>query len=255
MTDIKSRLRSPDTTLTGILNAIPSAVSTQAIAAAGADWVLIDQEHASIGPENMHAMIASTAGTDCSPWVRVPGADAAAVKTALDAGAEGIAFPQVADAAMAAECVAMTRYPPRGRRGWGPFSAAARWGVGLFDYLPSRGDATVCVVMIETPSAVDDIDAICRVEGIDCLLIAPYDLSTALGVPGMFDAPEVVEAVRRVERAVLSAGIPLGGVAMDPVRTAELLDRGYRVLLQHIDLLMLQQGTVQAMEWRSAAGR
>jgi 4-hydroxy-2-oxoheptanedioate aldolase len=251
MTSIKTRIGSGPSPLSGVLQVVPSPVATQAIAAGGADWVLIDQEHGPIGPESLHAMIASTAGTDCSPWVRVPGADPAAVKTALDSGAEGIVFPQVTDAVMAAECVAMTRYPPRGVRGWGPFVAASRWGVSLFDYLECRGDATVCVLLIETPAAIENIEAICRVEGIDCLIIAPYDLSTALGVPGQLDSPALVEAVHRAERAILAAGIPLGGVALDAARTASLLDRGYRILLQQIDVLMLQQATREAVGWRN----
>ena len=164
------RGRSP---LSFFVNVIPSPVATQALAAAGADVVWIDQEHGPIGPENLHAMVASTAGTPCSPWVRVPGCDEAAVKTALDAGAEGIVFPLVTTAESAAECVALTRYPPRGRRGWGPFVAHFRWGVELFDYLGQRGGETVCTILIETRSAIDNIEEICKVEGIDCLTIAP----------------------------------------------------------------------------------
>ena len=76
----------------------------------------------------------------------------------------------------AAACVALTRYPPRGRRGWGPFVAHARWGVGLFDYLPQRGDETVCMLLIETRAAVENIEAICRVEGVDGMIIGAFDL-------------------------------------------------------------------------------
>ncbi len=128
MTSIGERLRGGGPPLAGFLNLIPSPVATQALAAAGADVVVIDQEHGPIGPESLHAMIASTAGTSCSPWVRVSRSDEALVKTALDAGAEGIVFPLVSTAESAAECVALTRYPPDGRRGWGPLVAHSRWG-------------------------------------------------------------------------------------------------------------------------------
>jgi len=87
------------------------------------------------------------------------------VKTALDAGAEGIVFPLVTTAETAADCVALTRYPPKGRRGWGPFVAHSRWGVNLFDYYAQRGGETVCVLLIGTRSAVDHIQEICKVEG------------------------------------------------------------------------------------------
>lgn len=136
---MKKRLRNGEI-LAGYVAAIPSAVSVQAIAASGADWLIIDQEHGAVGPESLHAMIAATAGTQCAPLVRVPRRDEAWVKPALDLGAEGIVFPLVRTAEDAAECVSLLRYPPHGRRGWGPFIAHARWGVGLFDYLPQRGE-------------------------------------------------------------------------------------------------------------------
>jgi 4-hydroxy-2-oxoheptanedioate aldolase len=110
-------------------NIIPSAVVTQALASAGADAIVIDQEHAPVGPENLHAMIASTAGSNCTPLVRVTKRDEAMVKLALDFGAAGIVFPLTKTAEDAAECVAMTRYPPHGRAGdprrWR--RASARW--------------------------------------------------------------------------------------------------------------------------------
>lgn len=251
MPGTKERLRSGDRPQAGFLNLIPSPVATQALAAAGADVVLIDQEHGPIGPESLHAMIASTAGTSCSPWVRVSGCDAGLVKTALDAGAEGIVFPLVTDADSAAECVAVTRYPPLGTRGWGPFVAHSRWGVELFDYMGSRGDATVCSLLIETRSAVENIEEICQVEGIDCLTIAPFDLSTELGVSGQLDAPDVVEAVNHVERVIMDCGIPLGGAALTQQQTHALVEKGYRLLWHNFDVLMLKQSVRQAAEWRS----
>src|SRR3954467_11092259 len=127
---MKRRLHDGET-LAGYVATIPSAVSAQAMAAAGADFLVIDQEHGAVGPESLHAMVAATAGTGCAPLVRVPRRDEGWVKPALDLGAEGIVFPQVRPAEGAAECIALLRYPPHGRRGWGPFIAHARWGVGL----------------------------------------------------------------------------------------------------------------------------
>lgn len=228
---------------------IPSAVATQALAAAGADFLVIDQEHAPTGAENLHAMIAATAGTPCSPWVRVAKRDEAYVKPALDVGAEGIIFPLVRTVAEAAECVALTRYPPRGRRGWGPFIAHSRWGVELHDYLAKRGGETLCGLLIETKDAVENIEDICKVEGIDYMIVATFDLSTELGVPGKFDAPILLDAVRRVEQAVLKAGIALGAAALTREQTEGNLRRGHRILVYGFDVLVLKQHVRQAMEW------
>lgn len=251
MPGIKERLAVGREPQAGFLNLIPSAVATQALAAAGADVVLIDQEHGPIGPESLHAMVASTAGTSCSPWVRVSVRDEGLVKTALDAGAEGIVFPLVTDAETAAHCVALTRYPPKGSRGWGPFVAHSRWGVDLFDYLGSRGGETVCTLLIETRAAIENIEEICTVEGVDCLTIAPFDLSTELGVSGQLDAPELLEAVNHAERVILEAGIPLGGAALNQQQTNALMQRGYRLLWHNFDVLILKQFVRQTADWRS----
>ena len=224
MTSLKESLRAGKDPLAGFLNLIPSVVATQALAAAGADVVVIDQEHGPIGPETLHAMIASTAGTPCSPWVRVPRHDEAFTKTALDAGAEGILFPLISTAESAAECVALTRYPPQGRRGWGPFVAHSRWGVNLFDYLGQRGGETVCGILIETRSAIDNIREICKVEGVDCMTIALSIYQLTL---------ESRDALTKEQ-------------------TQALLKKGYRLLWHHFDVLILKQFVRQTAEWRSA---
>jgi len=249
MPSMKQRLRAGGT-LAGYVCAIPSAVSVQAIAAAGADYVILDQEHGAVGPEALHAMIAATAGTGCAPLVRVPKRDEAWVKPALDLGAEGICFPLIRTAEDAADCVSLLRYPPRGRRGWGPFIAHARWGTGLLDYLPRRGDEAVSMLLIETRAAVENIEAICRVEGVDCLVVAQFDLSTELGVSGRFDAPEFRDAVAHVERVVLGSGIPLGAAALTREQTRAILDLGYRLPVHGFDVLMLAGLVRQAAEWR-----
>jgi 4-hydroxy-2-oxoheptanedioate aldolase len=251
MTGIKERLRSGTVPLAGFVNVIPSPVATQAVAAAGADVVLIDQEHGPIGPESLHAMVASTAGTACSPWVRVPRRDEACVKTALDAGAEGIAFPLVNTAEDAADCVAFTRYPPQGRRGWGPFVAHSRWGVNLFDYTDQRGGATVCGLWIEIRKAIENIREICQVEGVDYMMIAPFDLSIDLGVSGRLDAPELLEAVTHAERVILEAGVPLAGAALTREATQSAVKKGYRLLWHQFDVLILKQFVRQTAEWRA----
>jgi 4-hydroxy-2-oxoheptanedioate aldolase len=248
---VKRRLKDGGLPLAGYLNLVASPMVTQALAAAGADVVVIDQEHGPIGPESLHAMVAATAGTDCSPWVRVPRCDEAYVKTALDAGAEGIMFPLIDTAESAAECVALTRYPPAGRRGWGPFAAHSRWGVGLFDYVARRGDETICAILIETQRAIDNIEQICQVEGIDCITIAPFDLSTDLGVSGRLDSPELVAAVDHAERVVQQAGVPLGGAALTKQQTQALMSKGYRLLWHNFDVLILKQFVQQTAEWRA----
>jgi 4-hydroxy-2-oxoheptanedioate aldolase len=240
---LKERLARETGVLNGVMGTIPSAVAAQAIASAGADFLLVDREHAPIGREALHAMITATAGTGCGPLVRVPAIDEAEVKLALDAGAEGVAFPMVRSAADVERCVALLHYPPRGSRGWGPFIAHSRYGTSPAEYSTTVGPQISCWAQIETREAVQGIDAIVRVPGLDVVVLAPFDLSIALGVEGQFDAPVFVEAVEAVERAAVAAGLPLCGVALDARRAAELAARGYRALLRGIDVFMLKAAT------------
>jgi 4-hydroxy-2-oxoheptanedioate aldolase len=247
----KDRLAAGGDPLRGVLAVIPSAVATQAIAAGGADFVLIDREHGPIDRESMHAMIAATAGTSCAPLVRVPTADAEAdVAAALDAGVEGIVYPMLRTAADAERCVAQMTYPPAGSRGWGPFAAHARHGTNIAAYAGDVAPHLTCAILIETPEAVENIDAIARTPGIDVIVVARFDLSTALGVPGQFDAPVLTDAVSTVENAADSAGVPLGGIALTADQATPLVAGGYRFLINGVDTLMLEGQTAAFEAWQ-----
>jgi 4-hydroxy-2-oxoheptanedioate aldolase len=245
----KRKLADARRRLTMEVAVIPSAVVTQAIAAAGADAVIIDQEHGAAGQETLHAMIAATAGTECSPLVRIPEMGAAHVKRALDMGAEGVVFPLVRNADDARACVASVRYPLDGVRGWGPFVAHSRWQVPLMDYLPAMANQIVCCLLLETAEAVRNIDEICAVKGIDCAIVAQFDLSTTLGLPGQFNHPEFRAAVERIERAAIRAGVPLGaGPARSRQEAEALFARGYR-MLANFDVLRLKTSVSEAVGW------
>jgi 4-hydroxy-2-oxoheptanedioate aldolase len=246
----KSKLADPSLLLNGQLCVIPSAVATQAIASAGADWIVIDMEHGPIDFAALHAMIAATHGTACAPMVRVPEISEVHVKKALDLGAEGICFPLARTPDDVRRAVASMRYPPQGKRGWGPFIAHSRWDVPLLEYAKGPALETVSMVLIETVDALQNIDAICAVEGVDCFVVAPFDLSTELGVSGQFDHPLMMEAVARIESAVHRAGIPLGGFAFTQEAARAMIARGYR-LLGTVDLLSLKAAVVQTRSWLS----
>lgn len=244
----KERLRRGQV-LRGVVNVVPSAVVTQAIAAGGADFVLIDREHGPIGREAMHAMIASTAGRACAPLVRVPSIDEAEVKAALDAGAEGIVYPLVRTAEDAERCVALTTYPPTGSRGWGPFVAHSRFDTSLREYAGDIGPNVTCCLLLETEEAVANIDAILAVQGVDFVVLAQFDLSTALGVHGAFDSPVFKAAATTIEDAVSARGIPLGGAALTAEQSAALVANGYQVLFNGFDVLMLKDQVAAFTTW------
>lgn len=249
-TTLKARLRDTADRLTMQLCTIPSAVVTQALAAAGSDAVIVDLEHGAIDYATAHAMIAATAGTACAPLVRVAQNDTALVKRALDLGAEGIVFPLIRSAADARAAVASLRYPPQGDRGFGPFIAQSRWGTTLARYRETVEPGLVCCLLIETAEAVEAIEAICAVPGVDLIVPALFDLSTALGVSGQFEHPDLVAATARIERAAGAAGLPLSGVALSHPQAQALLARGYRVIVG-FDVLWLRAQANEMRAWTS----
>jgi 4-hydroxy-2-oxoheptanedioate aldolase len=251
MARLKYRLNKTDDRFAIHVCTIPSATVTQAMAAAGADGVLIDMEHGAVDYGTAHAMIAATAGTDCAPIVRVAENDAAEVKRALDLGAEGICFPLIRTAEDARKAIASMRYPPRGNRGFGPFIAQSRWQSSLPSFRKDTEDQLVSVLLIETREAVDNIEAICAVEGIDLLVTAMFDLSTELGHMGQFDHPEVQAALAKVEKAAIAAGIALGSNALNEDMARALFARGYRGIAG-FDLLWLREKTASFKSWTDA---
>lgn len=248
MPTLKHKLHQTDALMTMHVCTIPSATVPQAMAAAGADAVIIDLEHGAVDYASAHAMIAATQGFDCAPTVRIAENDPVLVKRALDMGAEGIVFPLIDTAEDAAQAVASMRYPPDGTRGFGPFIAHSRWGVPMLDYR-TRIEPELCtILLIETRAGVDNIDAIVDVPGIDLIIPAQFDLSTALGISGQFDNPDFIAAVDKVEAACNRAGIPLGGVAMAKPQADALMARGYRVVAG-FDLLWMKAKTAETQGW------
>jgi 4-hydroxy-2-oxoheptanedioate aldolase len=245
---MKARLRDTRDALTMQLCTIPSAVVTQALAAAGSDCVVVDLEHGAVDHASAHAMIAATAGTACAPMVRVTANDPVMVKRALDLGAEGIMFPLIESAADARAAVASLRYPPNGTRGFGPFIAQSRWGAQMTTYRKAVEDDLVCCLLIETRGAVESIEQICAVPGVDIIVPAQFDLSTALGVSGQFDHPDFVMAVGRIERAAIAAGLALGGVAFSRAQAEALFARGYRIIAG-FDVLWLRAQAAEMRGW------
>lgn len=244
----KAKLAESARRLTAHVCTIPSATVPQAIAAAGSDAVIIDLEHGAVDHGSAHAMIAATAGTECAPLVRVAKNDPADVKRVLDLGAEGIVFPLIRTAEDAARAVASLRYPPEGVRGFGPFIAQSRWGTDLMSYRDAVQPDLVCCLLVETRDAVDNIEAICAVPGIDLLVPAQFDLSTDLGVSGKFDHPVFQEAITKVEAAAKAARIPLGNAALNQPQAEALFARGYRVIAG-FDILWVRQMAAEAQSW------
>ncbi len=164
-----------------------------------ADFLWLDLEHSPISLESLQAhLIASRAG-GTPILVRVPSGEVAWVKRVLDIGAEGVILPQAGSVAEVEQFVAACRYPPQGRRGFGPRRATNYGRQNLADYLSAANREVFVAIQIETVAALEAVDAIVRVPGIDSLVIGPADLAGALaGAPGQVEHPKVMDAIATI---------------------------------------------------------
>jgi 4-hydroxy-2-oxoheptanedioate aldolase len=234
-------------TILGYLVTTPSVQVVQALARTGIDWVLIDTEHAPIGIESVAAMIAATSGTPVTPLVRVSGVRPESVKQALDCGALGIVFPQIATREEAEAAVNAVRYAPAGQRGYGPTYAALRWGLSNLDYLKAANDSVLSIVLIESLAGVEALDNILKVSGLDVVAVARGDLSQNLGIAGQFDHPRMRDVVARAEAKILvHRDVALGGIAFSADDARAMIARGYRFVVLGSDVGLIS-GAAQRM--------
>jgi len=218
----------------------PSPHLVSALMECGFDWLMVDLEHGPISPESAQAMINATQGSECVPLVRLAAGEKWMAKMSLDVGALGVFFPLVMNADEADCAIKSAVYPPTGNRGFGPIHAGYHWQRSMTEYAADADDAILKIIMIEHVDAVNQLDAILKVPGIDLVFIAPYDLSQSLGLAGQFDHPLVQKTVRQAEQAVQAAGIDLGGYAGTVDRGRELLERGYKLLMYGYDMMLIE---------------
>ena len=234
---MRSRLRE-------LLDSGKVAVGTQArfgspaivelLGAAGFDWVLIDTEHAPQTEVTVQAQLQAIDCTGATPVVRPLRNDPDLIRSYLDMGAMGIVVPFVNTAEEARMGARACRYPPDGTRGWGP-ARAAKYGLEAQEYTDAINDTVAFIPIIETAAAVDNIDEIMAVDGVDACTVGPADLSISLGVPFEFDSAPMQEAVQKVlaacERANKVPGVGVWGSYLDPASVTAHVEAGFRLIL------------------------
>ena len=228
-------------------------LDTMAIMAnAGFDFLWIEGEHSPLTLETMRNMILMTQGRKAVPFTRVPVNELWTAKRMLDIGSLGVVFPFTDTPELAKQAVAACKYPPEGKRGVGPGLATLRWPApGGY---PQWANKNVMVItIIERRIAVEQIEEIAAVPGIDVLFIGLNDLSYSYGVPGQQTAPVMKEAVKRVMAAGKKYGIPVGG----PAGTSDIkrmIAEGFRFIQGPSDLSLMQTATRDFFNGLKAAG-
>lgn len=230
--------------LVGTFIKTPTTHSTEIIGALGFDFVVIDEEHAPFDRLTTDAALLAARASGTAALVRVGGL--AGILPALDGGASGVLVPHVATAAFAREAAAACRYKG-GRRGYSGSPRHAGYGAGgMWKTVEASDAATAVVAQIEDPEALDEIDAIAAVEGIDALFIGRGDLSVAMGAASS-DAPEVRRAVQRIAAAARAAGKPVSVFAGNREEAAWLRTEGASAFVISSDQGFLRRAAAQAL--------
>jgi 2-keto-3-deoxy-L-rhamnonate aldolase RhmA len=212
------------------------------LAMAGYDWVVIETEHTAIDVSEVLRLIIAIEQRGSIPLVRLAWNDPIQAKAVLDSGAAGIIVPMVNTKAEAELAVKMTKYPPMGFRGVG-LARAQGYGVDFDEYVNCANADTLLLLQIEHIDAVNNIEEILSVPGIDGTYIGPYDLSMSLGIPGQLNHPDVINAKNKVLEATLKKGLVAGihCVHSDTAYTDSKLaiEQGYRFIAIGTDILFL----------------
>ena len=219
------------------------------MAAAGAEFGLFDMEHTGASLETMKSMIAGCRGINVAPIVRVPRGEYHFIARALDIGAHGIMVPMVGSAEEAAHIADCAHYPPVGHRG-------AAFGVAHDDYraadpataMARAAARTLMIAQIETVEGLDSVEAIAATPNIDVIWLGHFDLTNFMGIPGQFQHPDYLAAVRRIAAAAKAHGKVAGILAMTDAWAQDYWRHGYRMLAYGLDHMLFQAALKAGLE-------
>lgn len=225
----------------GLWLSLAHPYAAEACATAGFQWLLIDGEHAPNDVRSTLAQLQAVAAYPGQPVVRAVTGDTALIKQLLDIGVQNLLVPMVDTPAQAQALVAATRYPPHGVRGVGAAVArASRWGARTA-YLDEANDDICLLVQAESATALDNLQAICAVDGVDGVFIGPADLAASLGHRGNPGHPDVQAAIEHAIRTIVASGKAAGTLTGDAALARRYLALGATFVAVGIDITLMVQ--------------
>ncbi|MCI0336200.1 MAG: aldolase/citrate lyase family protein, partial [Acidobacteria bacterium] len=238
---VKKALKEGKVVIGGTVTAANADVAST-LAGVGFDFLWIEMEHSPLTLETVRSMILATRGLKAMPFTRVPVNEPWMAKRVLDIGSLGVIFPFTSTRVLAEQAVKSCKYPPLGVRGYGPSLATSRWGLSGADYAKFANENVMVIVIIEQKQAIDNIEEIAAVPGIDVLFIGVNDLSYSLGMGGKTTDPIVEEAVSKVLAAGKKYNIPVGYPAGNPAEINKRIAQGFRFFQASSDLGLMTAG-------------
>lgn len=234
--------------------AIPSAFSAEIVARCDLDYVCVDTQHGLVDYSDSWAMLQAVNLGSATPLVRVPWNEPGIIGRVLDAGARGVVIPMVNSVAEAQAAVTYCKYPPLGARSFGPVLVAARAAAGE-NYFEVANDTTACIPMIETRQAVEALDDILAIEGVDAIYVGPADLSISYGYgPGYTDDNADYKAALEHIAARSAAHGVVAGIHSTAALSADRRGKGYRMQTVAGDAMALGRGMARDLRTARESG-
>jgi 4-hydroxy-2-oxoheptanedioate aldolase len=238
-----SRLRAGEV-LTGTLVSLPSPEVCEILSHIGYDWLFIDAEHGAFNPQQAQGMLQAASPTPCV--IRVPVGESVWIKKALDIGAAGIIVPQVHNSKQAKDIIQHCKYAPVGDRGIG-IGRAHKYGIEFESYIENANEETAVILQAESAEAVEHIDDIVSLKGLDAILIGPYDLSASLGMPGDIDHPLVQKAINKIIASCKKANVSMGFFGVSAEAVLPYKEKGFTLLTVGVDTTFLIKSASQTL--------
>lgn len=217
---------------------------------AGFDWVVVDLEHSVIPIDMAADLIRVIDLSGSSPIVRLTSNQSDQIKRVMDAGAHGVIFPMVNTVEEAQKAVSAMKYAPDGHRGVG-LARAQGYGARFKEYFEWQKYESLLIVQIEHKNALEELESILKVSGVDGLFIGPYDLSCSMGIPGQFDHPQYKTAIDFILTTAKKLSIPAGIHIVEPDQKLlkDLVNDGYSFIAYSVDIRMLDVMSRQAIKY------
>jgi len=244
MTSFLEQVRARTPTCGTFLN-LGSTLAAEVCALSGFDWLLVDLEHGAGGEEALVGQLLAGAAHNVPVLVRTESVERIRVGHVLDLGVHGVMYPRLNTPEEVVESLRHLWYPPRGDRGIAGFNRARQFG-GDGRSSEQVNDSILSIIQIETVPALSDVDKIAAIPGVDVMFVGPSDLSAAMGIPGQFDAPELIEALKRVVDACQRENVAAGILTADPDRVAGLQDLGFNFVAVGSDSSILKSAASAA---------
>lgn len=247
MKEIKKRLQNGET-LIGCWSNLGSPITSEILGVSGFDWILIDLEHGAGSESTVIHQLQAVEHTSAAAVIRVESSQRERMSRVLDMGAVGVMCPRVNSAEQARQVAQSLQYPPQGNRGVARMVRATGFGKRFDDYYEQADKTLLGIVQIETRQALQNLDEIAAVDGIDVLFIGPADLSMELGMYGQFERPEFQDAVKKIVDVAEKEGKATGILLSDPADFSIYRRLGIRFIACGSDATFVARGAADTVE-------